>query len=960
MADPRTTRPDDPLTAFGPNEWLVDELYQQYLVDKNSVDKAWWAFFADYTPEGPPAGNGGPGANGAAAGNGTAPTAPATPAPAKAAAPAPSAAAAKAAAPAKAALRRRPRLRRLPPPTAPPRPRPAVRPPRPSPPRRRRRRAGRRPPRAPTARAEQKPEVTPKPRDVTVAPKDGAGEVTEKVAPLRGPAARVVTNMESSLHVPTATSVRAVPAKLLIDNRVVINNHLARSRGGKVSFTHLIGFALVKALRAMPEMNNGFAERDGKPVLVTPAHVNLGLAIDMTKPDGTRQLLVPSIKAAETMDFVHFWSAYEDVVRKARGNKLTVEDFQGTTISLTNPGTIGTNHSVPRLMEGQGAIIGVGALEYPAEWQGASTETLNRNAVSKILTLTSTYDHRIIQGAQSGDFLRFVHQLLLGEQGFYDEIFESLRIPYEPIRWVQDISATHDDDINKVARVQELIHAYRVRGHLMADTDPLEYRQRKHADLDVTTHGLSLWDLDRSFATGGFGGEPFLKLRRILGVLRDSYCRTVGIEYMHIQDPEQRAGSRPRSRSRMRVRRATSRCGSCSKLNAAEAFETFLQTKFVGQKRFSLEGGESVIALLDRIMCRAADDTHGRDLHRHAAPRPAQRAGQHRRQVLRPDLPRVRGPAGPEVGPGLRRREVPPRHRGRVHLRGRLDDEGLPRGQPVAPRGRRPGARGHRPRQAGPAGPRRRGVHRAADPHARRRGLRRPGRRRRDAAPVAAARLPHRRHHPRRHQQPGRLHHLAVRVAVLGLLDRRRADDPGADLPRQRRRPRGVRAGGRAGLRVPPGVQQGRRHRHGLLPPPRPQRGRRPVDDAAADVQPHRGQALGPQALHRGAHRPRRHLAGGRRGGAARLPAAAGAGVPRDQGGHQGPARPVEHAAPTAAAGWRSRRRRRPTTPPRPAGRTTPASRPRPSSTSATPSPTSPRASPSTPSCGSCSSGARR
>ena len=263
----------------------------------------------------------------------------------------------------------------------------------------------------------------------------------------------------------------------------------------------------------MPDMNNGFGAVDGKPELLTPAHINLGLAIDMPKPDGTRPLLVPSIKATESMDFVHFWTAYEDVVRKARGNKLTVEDFQGTTISLTNPGTIGTNHSVPRLMEGQGAIIGVGALEYPAEWQGASTETINRNAVSKILTLTSTYDHRIIQGAQSGDFLRLVHQLLLGEQGFYDEIFESLRIPYEPIRWVQDISATHDDDINKVARVQELIHAYRVRGHLMADTDPLEYRQRKHADLDVTTHGLSLWDLDRSFATGGFGGEPFLKLR---------------------------------------------------------------------------------------------------------------------------------------------------------------------------------------------------------------------------------------------------------------------------------------------------------------------------------------------------------------------------------------------------------------------------------------------------------------
>ena len=453
------------------------------------------------------------------------------------------------------------------------------------------------------AKAEQ-----PKPREP--AGLRDTGPVSEnEVKPLRGASARVVTNMEASLEVPTATSVRAIPAKLLIDNRVVINNHLKRSRGGKVSFTHLIGYALVKALAVMPEMNNGYTtDEKGKPALVVPAHVNLGLAIDIAKEDGTRQLLVPSIKSTEAMDFAHFWTAYEDVVRKARNGKLTVEDFQGTTISLTNPGTIGTVHSVPRLMAGQGTIIGVGSLDYPAEWQGASQETLNRNAVSKILTLTSTYDHRIIQGAQSGDFLRIVNALLLGENGFYDEIFESLRIPYEPVRWVQDISAHHDDDVNKTARVQELIHAYRVRGHLMADTDPLEYRQRRHPDLDVTSHGLTLWDLERDFATGGFGGEPILRLRKILGILRDSYCRTIGTEYMHIQDPEQRAWiqskievgfTKPSPDEQLRILR---------KLNAAEAFETFLQTKFVGQKRFSLEGGESVIALLDRILCRAASE----------------------------------------------------------------------------------------------------------------------------------------------------------------------------------------------------------------------------------------------------------------------------------------------------------------------------------------------------------------
>jgi 2-oxoglutarate dehydrogenase E1 component len=427
---------------------------------------------------------------------------------------------------------------------------------------------------------------------------------------LRGAPARTAQNMDASLSVPTATSVRSVPVKLLWDNRTVINNHLARARGGKVSFTHLIGYALVKALKTMPEMNNGFDVVDGKPNLITPAHINLGLAIDMQKPDGTRQLLVPSIKAAESMDFAAFWTAYEDIVRKARNNKLTVADFQGTSISLTNPGTIGTNHSVPRLMKGQGTIIGVGAMEYPPEYQGASEETLVRNAVSRVMTLTSTYDHRVIQGAQSGEFLRRIHALLLGGEGFYDEIFRALRIPYEPIRWAKDISTSHDDEISKQARVLELIHAYRVRGHIMADTDPLEYQQRSHPDLEVETHGLTLWDLDREFATGSFGGtgRRFMKLRDILGILRDSYCRTVGIEYMHIQDPEQRRWIQQRVEQPHVKPPREEQLRILLKLNQAEAFETFLQTKFVGQKRFSLEGGETTIPLIDEICEAAAEE----------------------------------------------------------------------------------------------------------------------------------------------------------------------------------------------------------------------------------------------------------------------------------------------------------------------------------------------------------------
>ena len=245
-------------------------------------------------------------------------------------------------------------------------------------------------------------------------------------------------------------------------------------------------------------------------------------------------------------------------------------------------------------------------MEYPAEYSGTSEETLSRLAVSKVMTLTSTYDHRIIQGAQSGDFLRIIHQLLLGEDGFYDKIFESLRIPYEPVRWIQDISASHEDDINKTARVQELIESYRTRGHLMADTDPLEYKQRRHPDLDVVSHGLTLWDLEREFATGGFGGKKLMKLRDVLGVLRDSYCRTIGIEYMHIQSPDERKWIQNRVEHGYAKPDRTEQLRILERLNAAEAFETFLQVKFMGQKRFSLEGGESAIPLLGEILADAA------------------------------------------------------------------------------------------------------------------------------------------------------------------------------------------------------------------------------------------------------------------------------------------------------------------------------------------------------------------
>ncbi|MGB3413295.1 MAG: multifunctional oxoglutarate decarboxylase/oxoglutarate dehydrogenase thiamine pyrophosphate-binding subunit/dihydrolipoyllysine-residue succinyltransferase subunit [Microbacteriaceae bacterium] len=445
------------------------------------------------------------------------------------------------------------------------------------------------------------------------APSVGSAAVAEtsdpvdQVTTLKGMAKAVASNMDQSLTVPTATSVRTVPAKLMIDNRIVINNHLKRTRGGKISFTHLLGWAMIQSLKEFPSQNVYYEVVDGKASVVQPAHINLGIAVDQQRPDGSRSLVVPSIKKVDTMNFAEFLAAYDELIVRARDNKLTMDDYAGTTVSLTNPGGIGTVHSVPRLMAGQGCIIAAGALEYPAQFQGSATSVLTEMGIGKTITLTSTYDHRVIQGAGSGEFLKMLHEKLIGQNGFYEGIFADLRIPYKPIQWSTDINVDPLDEINKTARVQELINAYRVRGHLMADIDPLTYVQRTHPDLEIESHGLTFWDLDREFVTGGFGGKAESKLRDILGVLRDTYCRTVGIEYMHIQDPVQREWlqnklehpyQKPSKEEQLRI---------LGKLNEAEAFETFLQTKYVGQKRFSLEGGESTISLLDAVIDSAAD-----------------------------------------------------------------------------------------------------------------------------------------------------------------------------------------------------------------------------------------------------------------------------------------------------------------------------------------------------------------
>jgi multifunctional 2-oxoglutarate metabolism enzyme len=428
---------------------------------------------------------------------------------------------------------------------------------------------------------------------------------------LRGVGARIVDNMETSLGVPTATSVRDVPAKLLEVNRTIINNYLRRTRGGKVSFTHLIAYAMVKAAQDVPAMTKVFAEVDGKPAVMQAESFGLGLAVDIENDDGSRSLLVPVIQDADTLSFEAFLRAYEEIIRKIRTKKLDPAMFAGGVITITNPGTIGTVHSIPRLMAGQSAIFGVGSIDYPPGYQAADPRTIAKLGVSKVITLTSTYDHRVIQGAESGMYLKRVHELLLGEDGFYDEVFRSLGLPYEPARWRTDSSAmgSETDLLEKQMKVGQLANMYRVRGHLIADLDPLRQRDAQmHPELDPTYYGLSIWDNDREFVTDVGGDVGKRRLGDILGTLRDAYCRTIGIEYGHVLDPDQKQWIRDQVEGITEDVPAEDQLWILERLNAAEAFESFLHTKYTGQKRFGLEGAEALIPLLDAVCESAVDD----------------------------------------------------------------------------------------------------------------------------------------------------------------------------------------------------------------------------------------------------------------------------------------------------------------------------------------------------------------
>ena len=447
----------------------------------------------------------------------------------------------------------------------------------------------------------------PAPAAKPAGPPPGDGD---EVQVLRGAAAAVVKNMSQSLDLPTATSVRAIPAKLMIDNRTVINNQLKRTRGGKISFTHMLGYALVQAVKAFPNMNRHYAEVDGKPTSVTPAHINLGLAIDLKGKDGKRTLVVAAIKRCETMRFGQFVAAYEDIVRRARDGKLDRrrlcrrDDFvdqprhhRHRALGAAADGGPGRDHR-----RGSNGVPG----RTPGCQRGTHRRTGYRQADHPDLDLRPPHH----PGRGIGRLPAHHPRMVLADD-FWDEIFREMGVPYLPIRWSTD---NPDSIVDKNARVMELIAAYRNRGHLMADIDPLrldKLRFRSHPDLEVLTHGLTLWDLDRVFKVNGFAGSEYKKLRDILGLLRDAYCRHIGVEYTHILDPEQQEWLEERVETKHVKPTVAQQKYILSKLNAAEAFETFLQTKYVGQKRFSLEGAESTIPLMDAAIDQCAE--HGLD-----------------------------------------------------------------------------------------------------------------------------------------------------------------------------------------------------------------------------------------------------------------------------------------------------------------------------------------------------------
>jgi 2-oxoglutarate dehydrogenase E1 component len=453
---------------------------------------------------------------------------------------------------------------------------------------------------------------------------DGRGDGAAEVKPLRGPAAMLARAMNESRSLPTATSFRTVPVDTLDAKRKALNDAL-RERGMKLSFTHLIAWAIVQAAKEWPVMARGYAEDDGTPHVVEPPRLGLGIAVDVERRGG-RSLLVPCIKGADEFEFKDFHAYYEDLITKTRENKLSPDEFQGTNITLTNPGGLGTVASVPRLMPGQGTIVATGAIAYPVEWAHAPAEKIRALGVSKVMTMTSTYDHRVIQGAESGSFLRRIDQLLQGEDGFYETVAGSLGLASSvvtkafpasasapPLAGVEALPAApgaappSEELLQAVQAATSLLKAYRTHGHLAARLDPLGSKPKGDPALEPENLNLTpelMRQIPASILRCGVEGETLLDA---LPRIREAYCGTMGYQIEHLSSHQQRMWLREMIETGAHRTPLTpeEKRALLFRLIEVFQFERFLQRAYLGQKVFSIEGLDAVVPMIDTLVSLA-------------------------------------------------------------------------------------------------------------------------------------------------------------------------------------------------------------------------------------------------------------------------------------------------------------------------------------------------------------------
>src|SRR6185436_3021436 len=373
--------------------------------------------------------------------------------------------------------------------------------------------------------------------------------------------------------------------------------------------------ALVQAAKRHPVMGHTLLIQDGVPYRVQPEGIGLGLAVDVQRKDGSRGLVVPVIKRADTMDFGAFHAAYEALVEKARANQLMPDDFIGSTIQLTNPGGLGTVASVPRLMAGQGSIIAVGAIGYPVEFSSAPEEKLRELGVSKVMTATSTYDHRVIQGAESGAFLATLDHLIQGEEHFYETVAESLQlaaVSYQLAPAATQLPKTPDtvapEMLYHVAAGMALVKAFRTHGHLAAHTDPLGNEPLGDPALDLAPLGLNQEIMAAIPSRVLRVYVPGRTLAESYPYLQQTYCGTMAYQVEHISSHQERVWLREKIESGA-LRTPLSpdeKKRLLGRLTKVEALERFLHKAYLGHKRFSIEGVDLLVPMLDLTLELAA------------------------------------------------------------------------------------------------------------------------------------------------------------------------------------------------------------------------------------------------------------------------------------------------------------------------------------------------------------------